>query len=155
MTDRPAGKTYADAGVDLAAAASVKDRIKDIAAATLGSAVIAGPGGFGGVIDPDPAGDTLLVASTDGVGTKLRIADALGRHDTIGVSIVNHCINDILQPKGVAVVIDALHLCMAMRGVEKQSSYTTTSSMLGYFKSNPSTRSEFLSLIQNHSRGPR
>jgi phosphoribosylformylglycinamidine cyclo-ligase len=96
MTDRPAGKTYADAGVDLDAASSVKNTIKGIAAATLGSAVIAGPGGFGGIIDPDPAGDTLLVASTDGVGTKLRIADALGRHDTIGASIVNHCINDIL-----------------------------------------------------------
>jgi phosphoribosylformylglycinamidine cyclo-ligase len=96
MTDRPAGTTYADAGVDLDAASSVKNTIKGIAAATLGSAVIAGPGGFGGIIDPDPAGDTLLVASTDGVGTKLRIADALGRHDTIGASIVNHCINDIL-----------------------------------------------------------
>lgn len=96
MTDRPAGKTYADAGVDLDAAASVKERIKGIAAVSLGSAVVAGPGGFGGVIDPDPAGDTLLVASTDGVGTKLRIADALGQHDTIGASIVNHCINDIL-----------------------------------------------------------
>ena len=96
MTDRPSGKTYADAGVDLAAAAAVKSTIKGIAAATLGSAVVAGPGGFGGVIDPDPAGDTLLVASTDGVGTKLRIADVLGRHDTVGASIVNHCINDIL-----------------------------------------------------------
>ena len=96
MTEPLTGKTYADAGVDLDAAASVKNTIKDIASATLNSAVIAGPGGFGGVIDPDPAGDTLLVASTDGVGTKLRIADALGRHDTVGASIVNHCINDIL-----------------------------------------------------------
>ena len=96
MTDSPAVKTYAAAGVDLAAAAAVKDTIRGIAAATLGSAVIAGPGGFGGVIDPDPSGDTLLVASTDSVGTKIRIADALGRHDTVGVSIVNHCINDIL-----------------------------------------------------------
>ncbi len=96
MTDRPAGKTYADAGVDLDAAASVKMRIKDIASSTLDGTVVAGPGGFGGVIDPDPNGDTLLVASTDGVGTKLRIADALGRHDTVGASIVNHCINDIL-----------------------------------------------------------
>ena len=55
MTNRPAAKTYADAGVDLAAAAAVKDRIKAIAAATLGSAVIAGPGGFGGVIAPAPS----------------------------------------------------------------------------------------------------
>ena len=96
MTERPIVKTYAGAGVNLAAAASVKDTIKSIAAATLGNAVISGPGGFGGVIDPDPAGDMLLVASTDGVGTKLRIADALGRHDTVGASIVNHCVNDIL-----------------------------------------------------------
>tara|TARA_Y100000590_G_C15718607_1_gene1012769 strand:- start:29 stop:1066 length:1038 start_codon:yes stop_codon:yes gene_type:complete len=96
MTYRPSGKTYADAGVDLDAAASVKTRIKDIAASTLGASVIAGPGGFGGVIDPDPNGDNLLVASTDGVGTKLRIADALGRHESVGASIVNHCINDIL-----------------------------------------------------------
>ena len=96
MTEPLTGKTYAAAGVDLEAAASVKNTIKDIASATLNSAVIAGPGGFGGIIDPDPAGDTLLVTSTDGVGTKLRIADALGRHDTVGASIVNHCINDIL-----------------------------------------------------------
>ena len=48
------------------------------------------------MIDPDSCGDPLLVASTEGVGTKLRIADALGRHDTVGISIVNHCINDIL-----------------------------------------------------------
>ncbi len=96
MTDRPAGKTYADAGVDLDAAASVKSTIKDIATETLSGAVVTGPGGFGGVIDPDPAGDMLLVASSDGVGTKLRIAGALGGHDTIGASIVNHCINDIL-----------------------------------------------------------
>ena len=96
MTDRPAGKTYADAGVNLDDAAVVKSTIKDIAASTLGGTVVAGPGGFGGVIDPDPAGDLFLVASTDGVGTKLRIADALGGHDTIGASIVNHCINDIL-----------------------------------------------------------
>ncbi len=59
------------------------------------------------------------------------------------------CLNKILEPRGVAVVIEALHLCMAMRGVMKQNSYTTTSSMLGDFKENEITRSEFLSLIQN------
>ena len=99
MTEGPIGKTYADAGVDLDAAASVKMTIKEIAESTLGKDVVAGPGGCGGVIDPDPAGDTLLVASADGVGTKLRIADALGQHKNIGASIVNHCINDIL-PSG-------------------------------------------------------
>ena len=53
-----------------------------------------------------------------------------------------------LQPKGVAVVIEALHLCMAMRGVEKQNAVTITSSMLGGFKQDPRTRQEFLSLIR-------
>jgi len=56
---------------------------------------------------------------------------------------------DALQPKGVGVIIDALHLCMCMRGVEKQNASTVTSSMLGLFKSDPRTRMEFLSLIKN------
>lgn len=55
---------------------------------------------------------------------------------------------DILKPKGVGVVIEALHLCMAMRGVEKQNSVTVTSSMLGNFKADHRTRQEFLSLIR-------
>jgi len=61
---------------------------------------------------------------------------------------VAECLQKTLKPAGVGVVIEALHLCMSMRGVEKQSSYTTTSSMLGCFKSDARTRSEFLSLIQ-------
>ena len=56
-------------------------------------------------------------------------------------------LQDILKPTGVAVVIEALHLCMSMRGVEKQNSFTTTSSMLGCFKDDARTRSEFLSLL--------
>lgn len=58
------------------------------------------------------------------------------------------CINEYLKPKGVGIVMEALHLCMAMRGVEKQSAYTVTSSMLGIFKSDARTRSEFLSFIK-------
>lgn len=56
---------------------------------------------------------------------------------------------DVLKPKGVAVVIDALHLCMCMRGVEKQNAVTITSSMLGLFKSDQRTRMEFLSFIKS------
>ncbi len=97
--DRTPGKTYLDAGVNLVAAAAVKERIKLLAAPTLGSGVVSGPGFFGGVFDPDPRGDTLLVSSTDSVGTKVRIATAMGRFNTVGHDIVNHCINDIL-PSG-------------------------------------------------------
>jgi len=84
-----------------------------------------------------------------------RVVDAFSRRLQVQerlTSQIANCLNDILKPKGVAVVIDALHLCMSMRGVEKQNSYTTTSSMLGVFKSNPSTRSEFLSLIAGSHR---
>ena len=95
------GRTYRDAGVDLDKAATVKERIKLLAAKALGPGVVGGPGFFGGVFDPDPAGQMLLVASTDSVGTKVRIAQALGRYDTLGHDIVNHCINDIL-PAGAS-----------------------------------------------------
>ncbi|MCH8156547.1 MAG: GTP cyclohydrolase I FolE [Nitrospinae bacterium] len=61
---------------------------------------------------------------------------------------IAQCLEKILRPAGVAVVIEALHLCMSMRGVEKQNSYTTTSSMLGCFKEDARTRSEFLSLLK-------
>mgnify|MGYP001567719719 CR=1 FL=1 len=58
-------------------------------------------------------------------------------------------INQILKPLGVGVVIEAYHLCMAMRGVEKQHAYATTSSMLGVFRTDRSTRMEFMELIRN------
>src|SRR4026208_232466 len=61
-------------------------------------------------------------------------------------------INEKIHPKGVAVVIEAKHLCMIMRGVEKQNSTAVTSSMLGVFKDNQNTSSEFLHLVQNRSR---
>jgi len=80
-----------------------------------------------------------------------RIVDAFGRRLQVQERLtkqIAECLDTILQPQGVGVVIEALHLCMSMRGVEKQSSYTTTSSMLGSFKSDARTRSEFLSLIQ-------
>jgi GTP cyclohydrolase I len=58
-------------------------------------------------------------------------------------------INQILQPRGVAVVMDALHMCVMMRGVQKLDSMTTTSEMVGSFKNNPQTRNEFLNLLKN------
>jgi GTP cyclohydrolase I len=61
-------------------------------------------------------------------------------------------INELINPQGVAVVIEAQHLCMAMRGVEKQNSYALTSSMLGSFRDDARTRSEFLDLIKHHRR---
>jgi len=61
------------------------------------------------------------------------------------------CLNENLKPDGVAVVIEAVHLCMAMRGVRKQEVFTTTSAMRGSFKDDPKTRSEFLSFI--HHKG--
>jgi GTP cyclohydrolase I len=57
-------------------------------------------------------------------------------------------IKEYLKPKGVAVVSEAYHMCMMMRGVEKQNSSTTSSSMVGVFKTDPKTRVEFLSLIR-------
>ena len=81
-----------------------------------------------------------------------RIVDAFGRRLQLQERMttqIAECLDKILQPKGVAVVIEALHLCMSMRGVEKQNSYTTTSSMLGSFKKDARTRAEFLELIKS------
>lgn len=61
-------------------------------------------------------------------------------------------IDELIKPLGVAVVIEAQHLCMAMRGVEKQNSYALTSSMLGAFRNDARTRGEFLDLIKHHRR---
>ena len=79
-----------------------------------------------------------------------RLIDAYSRRLQVQERLtteIAQCINNIVKPAGVAVVIDAVHLCMSMRGVEKQNSYTTTSSMLGSFKKDPRTRAEFLSLL--------
>jgi phosphoribosylformylglycinamidine cyclo-ligase len=90
-------RTYREAGVDVAEAERAVERIGRAAAATLTPAVLAGVGGFGGLFrfDPTTHADPILVSSTDGVGTKLKVALGLGRHDTIGVDLVNACVNDI------------------------------------------------------------
>jgi phosphoribosylformylglycinamidine cyclo-ligase len=90
-------RTYREAGVDVAEAERAVERIGRAAAATLTPAVLGGVGGFGGLFrfDPTTHADPVLVSSTDGVGTKLKVALGLGRHDTIGVDLVNACVNDI------------------------------------------------------------
>ena len=90
-------RSYRGAGVDLEEARRTVELIGRAAAGTMTPAVLGGVGGFGSLFRLDPASypDPVLVASTDGVGTKLKVAIALGRHDTIGVDLVNHCINDI------------------------------------------------------------
>ncbi|MBI4608554.1 MAG: GTP cyclohydrolase I [Candidatus Rokubacteria bacterium] len=61
---------------------------------------------------------------------------------------IAHTLQEVLQPRGVAVVIEAIHLCMVMRGVEKQNSKAVTSAMLGAFRDRPETRAEFMELIK-------
>jgi GTP cyclohydrolase I len=81
-----------------------------------------------------------------------KVVDAFSRRLQVQERLTTQiadCLDKILQPKGVAVVIEAVHLCMSMRGVEKQSACTATSSMLGCFKTDSITRSEFLSLLQS------
>ncbi|MBI4666414.1 MAG: GTP cyclohydrolase I FolE [Nitrospinae bacterium] len=80
-----------------------------------------------------------------------RVVEVFARRLQVQERLTNQVANaimDALHPKGVGVVVEALHLCMAMRGVEKQNSVTVTSSMLGNFKTDPRTRQEFLSLIR-------
>lgn len=91
-------RTYREAGVDDAEAARAVERIARAAAATTTPAVLGGVGGFGGLfrIDVGPHPDPILVSSTDGVGTKLLVAIELGRHDTIGIDLVNACVNDVV-----------------------------------------------------------
>lgn len=79
-----------------------------------------------------------------------RVVDVFARRFQIQerlTSQIANCLMENLNPKGVAVVIEAYHLCMAMRGVEKKDSFCTTSAMLGSFRKDPRSRAEFLSLL--------
>src|SRR5438270_10854787 len=90
-------KAYARAGVGVDLGNLVKRRIQTRVKSTHGPEVLGKIGGFGGLFAPNFSGmrEPVLVASVDGVGTKLKIAFALGRHDTVGADLVNHCVNDI------------------------------------------------------------
>ena len=89
---------YRQAGVDIDAGNEVVRRIRSLARATHTPGVLSEIGSFGGLFRLNAAGvaDPILVASADGVGTKLRLAFMTGIHGTIGRDLVNHCVNDIL-----------------------------------------------------------
>jgi len=89
------GLTYRNAGVDITRAEDALERIRERVARTKRPEVIGGIGAFGGLFQLG-GGDTVLVATTDGVGTKLEVARELNRHEVVGTDLVHHCVNDAL-----------------------------------------------------------
>jgi len=96
LHSKPIKHTYTEAGVNIEVAAKAKALIKKHAATTLRPEVLGDLGFFGGLFEFKGYKEPVLVSSVDGVGTKLKIASALARHDSVGIDIVNHCVNDIL-----------------------------------------------------------
>ncbi len=94
---QPSAITYASSGVDIPAGDRAKERIGVLARSTFSRSVLGGIGGFGGLfqLDLKRFPEPVLVSSTDGVGTKLKLAFELGIHHTVGADLVNHCVNDI------------------------------------------------------------
>src|SRR6218665_1401244 len=91
-------KAYTEAGVDINAGNALVSRIKSMVASTHTKGVISDIGGFGGLFKPDLGGmeDPVLVSSTDGVGTKLKLAFMFDKHDTVGIDLVAMSVNDVL-----------------------------------------------------------
>ena len=98
MKEASKNSAYKDAGVDIDAAADLVERIKGMVGKTRRSGVMSSIGGFGALFDLKAAGydDPILVSSTDGVGTKIKIAIECNRHDTIGIDLVAMCVNDLV-----------------------------------------------------------
>ena len=98
MSEQKRGLSYRDAGVNIDAADEAVRQIKDLVNKTFDDRVLCDIGLFGAMYSPDLKGidDPVLVSSVDGVGTKLKLAFMTGRHDTIGIDLVSHCVNDIL-----------------------------------------------------------
>ncbi len=90
--------SYRSSGVNIDSMDEAIRGIRDLAASTFGPEVLAGVGGFGGIFRPALKGfeDPVLVASADGVGTKIKVAARMGVYDSVGRDLVNHCVNDIL-----------------------------------------------------------
>jgi phosphoribosylformylglycinamidine cyclo-ligase len=96
-SDDNSSLSYRDAGVDIDAGNALVERIKPLAAATRRPGVLAGLGGFGALFEiPDNYHQPVLVAGTDGVGTKLKLAMEMHKHDTIGIDLVAMCVNDLI-----------------------------------------------------------
>ncbi|MDP6043655.1 MAG: phosphoribosylformylglycinamidine cyclo-ligase [Dehalococcoidales bacterium] len=96
MGSKEIKQTYVAAGIDIDVAARAKELIKRQAHTTHRSEVLGGVGFFGGLFEFKGYKQPILVSSVDGVGTKLKIAAAVNKHETIGIDLVNHCVNDIL-----------------------------------------------------------
>lgn len=97
MSSDQGSLTYRDAGVDIDAGNALVERIKPMVKRTFRPEVMGGLGGFGGLFDLSGRyKEPVLVSGTDGVGTKLKLAQTLGRHDTIGIDLVGMCVNDVL-----------------------------------------------------------
>jgi phosphoribosylformylglycinamidine cyclo-ligase len=97
MSSDQGSLTYRDAGVDIDAGNALVERIKPMVKRTFRPEVMGGLGGFGGLFDLSGRyKEPVLVSGTDGVGTKLKLAHQLGRHDTIGIDLVGMCVNDVL-----------------------------------------------------------
>lgn len=98
MSDsKPQSLSYKDAGVDIDAGNALVDRIKGVAKRTTRPEVLGGLGGFGALCElPKGYREPVLVSGTDGVGTKLRLAMDIGKHDTIGIDLVAMCVNDLI-----------------------------------------------------------
>ena len=90
--------TYKDAGVDITKGNDLIEQIKPIAKSTMRPGVLAGLGGFGAMfeIPLDKYKNPVLISGTDGVGTKLKVAEMLNKHDTIGIDLVAMCVNDLI-----------------------------------------------------------
>ena len=97
MTQQSQSLSYRDAGVDICAGDELVERIKPLAKKTLREGVLSGLGGFGALFEvPKRYREPVLVSGTDGVGTKLKLAFELNRHDTVGIDLVAMSVNDVL-----------------------------------------------------------